>query len=128
MNIYCVGYGSYEESEFDYLTSEILYSEEALQSLVEEAAVKAVAKLKKAESYLHNYESIHTTVIEILVSDYDFKRLEVTAGWTVFGWPSIFTKDSWKHEREKTLDSLTDKIITAGYTEKDDSYIIFDSS
>jgi len=87
--------------------------------------LKAVKEMKKAGDYLHSYGGIHDQVVEYLKEDFGFMDLETTQEWTVFGWASMFKHGDWSSYRDEPdkLTVLVDKVLEAGYSEKDDSYL-----
>lgn len=122
--VYTVGYSSYEESEYAYLTHERKFSEQEFKEIIFKTAIEAVHEMKKDKySYLHSYQDIHDKVVKLLCEREGFKPIEITTAWSCFGWPSMFSKDDWAGQRSEAIDELTDKMIEAGFSVKDDDYL-----
>jgi hypothetical protein len=123
MHIYDIGYYSYEDSSYAQLTHSEKYTDEDLRGLVEEAVLAIVAVEKAREhGYVSTYDSIHHEVIEWLLTEKGFSKLELTATWNCFGWGSIFMKGDWSRYPDKNRAHLVDTLQAAGYTAEDDDH------
>ena len=123
--VYVVGYGTCEESEYDYLMHKEKLSKEQLREMVETSVVFVVKKMKKDKySYIHNYEDVHGEVVEYLIKNYGFKKLEIEGRWNVFGWGSMFVND-WEGytETDEELKHLRERMKKEGFTVEDDDYL-----
>ena len=125
MFVYVVGYGTCEESQYDYLVHEKGFFKEEFEAMIHECALKAIKEMKKAGDYLHSYQGIHDQVVEYLKEDFGFTDLKTIQEWTVFGWASMFKHGDWSSYRDEPdrLTALVDKVLEAGYSEEDDSYL-----
>jgi hypothetical protein len=123
MKVYVVGYGSCEESEYEYLLHDDTIDKDELEAFVHECVLDAIDYKIEADEYIHTYQDIHDYVIDALVNEYRFKRLEVEAEWACFGWASLFTKDDWQSYRGETDNKLVDRVNEAGYTVENDSFL-----
>jgi hypothetical protein len=121
---YKIGYYSHEESYYVELFHENKFMDNEITEMVADATISVIKKMKGREEGVHGFEDImNDGLIQFLIEKYDFKRLTYENIWTVFGWASIFDKTDWKGDRDERLNKLTDALIRAGYTEKDDDYL-----
>jgi len=123
-----------EESAYVELEHKKKFSEKELLDIVADAAVEVVKQMKALplEKYvhLHNFQDIFSgnyctdriNLASCLVDKFGFKRIEYEQVFSVFGWPSIFHKGDWESDREKNLDYITDKVLAAGFSKKDDTH------
>lgn len=125
MFVYVVGYGTCEESEFEYLYHEEKFTKEEFEGMIHACALNAIRDMKEQDEYIHSYQSIHDETIAYLKNDYEFKSVEPELEWIVFGWASIFKHGDWNTYRTEpdNLTALIDRVIAAGYTVKDDSFL-----
>lgn len=127
---YVIGYGTYEESRYDYLTHTKQFSKDQFREMVHACALKAI-EIGKEENeygeaeYIHSYGNIHSPVVDLLKSDYGFRDVEVEQRWTAFGWASVFVPHDWKGYRREPddLTYLVEAVRAAGYSEKDDWFL-----
>jgi hypothetical protein len=121
MNVYDIGYGSCEESQFSQLLHENVYTNDQLEEIVHVALKKAYDTRDKTWNFTQ-YQEFHEKVIEILCNEHGFYRVEFTAEWGCFGWSSIDIKDSWRSYRGKddTLDRFQAKYPEIVKNEEDD--------
>ena len=78
VKIYMFGYGTYEESEYTYLTHEKTFTEQEFKEMIFDSTYDAIIEDKKKEySYLHGYDDIHSNVVKIMKNKYGFKELEL---------------------------------------------------
>ena len=134
MYVYRIGYGTCEESDYDYLIHKEKFSKEQLTSLIHDCVLDVLmeAKEKKKNSdmgspYLHSYQDIHGEVVEKLIKKHGFEELRIEQSWDVFGWASIFIHGDWSGYREEPddLTALVKAIRKAGYTRRDDGFLSF---
>lgn len=123
--IYMIGYGSYEESDYTYLTHHKRYSEQKLRKIIHQAVLDILRILPKSY-HLNNYQSINDKVIQYLVMFKDFRHMDVQAKWTCFGWPSMFHRKDWSKDRGGNLDKLTRALNRMGYNKERDSQYQYD--
>lgn len=112
MYLYKIGYGSYEESEYETMTFPSKLSEEELHQKVLNAIIKVLQGVldgKYDDVYADEegirYESIHRSVVDELHND-GFKSVEYAGTWSCFGWPSLVSNISWQGQRGEILDRL----------------------
>lgn len=114
--LYKVGYGSYEDSAYAELTHETCYSEEELHKLIVNAIIKVLESIMDNQCKVSldeegvSYEEIHDHVITELIVHDGFKKVAYQAQWSCFGWPSIVSEDSWKGQRDETLNKIYSEI------------------
>ena len=119
--VYNIGYNTYEESEYTQLLHKEKYTIDELRSIIHEACVKAIKKRKKEDfCFVSSYQTIHDKVTNILVEDYGFERVAYQAIWSIFGWPSMFDKNSWEGQRDEENELLNKYLLKNGFTIEDD--------
>jgi len=110
MFTYKIGYGSYEESEFVELQHENEYSNDQLHEIVVQAIKAVLADVIQTDEYFvesgPSYQHIHDQVIEKLLSEHGFRKVEYRATWSVFGWPSLTDPKDWQGQRDDVLDKI----------------------
>jgi len=105
MRFYRVGYYSYEESPFTYLTHEVAFDQEEFLQLVAEAAVAVVSAWaslapdfseEKDNTYgfgrcssLTRYSDLSLSIPAYLISKKGFSSLPLTASVEFDGWASV---------------------------------------
>ena len=116
--VYCVGYGSYEESEFEYLCSNECLDKYQFRYIVHNAVndvLKDIIEGIDTDTMIVNengpsYQDIHDKVIIKLLEKYNFTKLNVHAEWSCFGWPSITDNNDWEKQRGDELNNLCNNI------------------
>lgn len=99
MHIYSIGYGTYEESEYEQFYHQKKYTKSQLSKLVHKAVTKVLEDMMKDKpSYVHEdgptFQDIFHKVCEKLES-MGFERVKFDAEWKCFGWSSLCI-DNWK--------------------------------
>lgn len=123
---YEVGYWSYEESPVNILTNEKYFTQEQFNELVSDCALKVYDSKNneqlnsirehndKADDELDKlevtFDTIRFGIIEMLILEFGFKELEISASFVPFGWASIEIKD-WKEVKDPYLEILRRKIM-----------------
>lgn len=118
---YEIGYGSPEESEFSSLTHESKLTEDDIDTMIIEAIIKIVEDAENI--YISGYEDMHHSVIEYLVQEKGFEKVEYEEKWSVFGWPSLFDKEDWGEQRGEKLNKITEELNKRGYGREYDYYL-----
>ena len=119
INIYNIGYYSHEESSYVQLIHDQKYSETEFKNIIFKAVENVLRKMKDKEIELiplyFSFQSIFDNVIEELINSFGFRKLEYTASWDCFGWPSILNEKDWPNDRE-SLKELTEYLHEHGFT------------
>ncbi len=119
MNIYQVGYYSYEESPEYLLKSEKLYTKKQFDDLVSDCYKKAYLTIKKdfekdenLENMLSKVEHFLEEVIKILKNDFGFKTFNPVCDFMPFGWASVTDYEDWRDDTKSDtqLKLIRDKI------------------
>jgi len=118
---YSVSYGTMEGGEKNLLWSENYYTKDQWKHMVFEAIAKTIREEIGTNSYVHDYESLHGHVIQLMLRDYDVHTLPIQESVQFFGWGSVFDKEDWSSNRGQELDELTDYLLKQGFTKDDDS-------
>lgn len=115
--IYCIGYDSFEESEFTYLYSNECLDKYQLNHIVNCAVSDVLNDIIDgnidtmiAKDTGPSYQDIHDEVIKKLLGKYNFEELKIQSEWQCFGWPSITYCADWGSHRGDTLNKLCDSI------------------
>ncbi len=108
MNLYNLGYDTYEESEYIQLSHKHKYSDEEFKKIVRTATTNVITKLEIKENERISFQDIIEDVAEELIKTFGFKRVKFDAEFSVFGWANILDKDDWKEVRGEELNKLTD--------------------
>ncbi len=116
---YHIGWGSHEDSQHEQYSFDKKLSEDELRQYVEKATVRALEeaikdKEGKDEKMFFFYDggiSFESLWGEIKrqLEKLGFVPLDFTAGYSIFGWPTICGK-SWEGQRGDTLKSLAKAI------------------
>ena len=121
MKVYVLGYWSHEESRYDYLTHEKIFSEQEFKDMIFESVYEAILEDKKKEhSYLHGYYDIHNQTVKVMKNKYGFKDLKAEQEWSCFGWASMFERGVWADSDQI---ELIDFLQSKGLTIQDDDYL-----
>ena len=109
---YEVGYWSYEESPVNILTNEKYFTQEQFNELVSDCALKVYDSKNNEQlnSIREHFDTIRFGIIEMLILEFGFKELEISASFVPFGWASIEIKD-WKEVKDPYLEILRRKIM-----------------
>jgi len=118
MYLYEVGYSSMEECPSILLGHERKYTKEDFQKLVILVTVKVVEQAFKHKEILKHFSDAYEKVANALIQHYGFCRVKPDADFIVFGWPSMFSNEDWKDQREDLLIALTNALNKIGYDEK----------
>jgi len=119
MNIYQVGYYSYEESPKYLLKSEKLYTKKQFDDLVSDCYQKAYLISKKdfekdkiLDNMLLQVEDLLEEVIKILKNDFGFETFNPVCEFMPFGWASVTDYEDWKDDikSDTQLKLIRDKI------------------
>lgn len=116
--VYRIGYGSYEESEYEYLCSDECLDKYQLSYIVHSAVndvLKDIIVGTDTDTMIvkkngPSYQDIHDKVIIKLLEKYNFNKLNVHAEWQCFGWPSITDNSDWREQRDDKLNNLCNNI------------------
>ena len=107
MHIYNFGYHSHEESEY----IQLYHNSKFTQKEFEEIVMNSASNIIDAEGGKDtSFEHIFLDVLDDLIKNHGFTKVEFEAEFDVFGWPDIMNKDDWKNERGELLDKLADFI------------------
>ena len=115
MFLYKIGYGSYEDSEYEIMQYPDKLNEEDLHKHVSAAIVRALRGVisGKYDVYIHDdgvaYDDLHEYVVEELKND-GFTSAEFAGKWSCFGWPSLTEDKSWRGQRDEILNRLFEEI------------------
>ena len=109
MHIYNLGYYSHEESEYIQLSHDNKFTQKEFEEIVMNSAARIFDK--ESDKNI-SFQDIFLDVVDDLIKNCGFKKVDFEAEFSVFGWPHIMDKDDWKGERDKLLDKLTDFIKT----------------
>ena len=113
MYYYNIGYYTFEESEYTQLIHKKKYSNNELKEIVEEAYISIMKDKKigeKRERYETRIQIVNPELIEYLINNKGFNKIEFHAEWCVFGWAHLFEED-WKETvKDKNLYSLREKL------------------
>ena len=132
---YKIGYTSYEESSFIELEHEKQFTADELADIVANATVEVIKMMKAVPKEEHlqvhsfqdvcsgSYKDDRINLEDCLVDKFGFKPIVYEQQFSIFGWPSIFSKEDWKSDRYESLDRLTDRVLAAGFTIEDDDYL-----
>jgi len=122
--IYILGYGTYEESDYTYLLHDDVFTYDEFENMIFESTYKFIMEEKKyIHYYIHSFSDVHSGVVEIMINDYGFKKLEPEVSWACFGWSSIFTTKDWEDDILYTNRRLVEYLRNKGLSEKDDTYL-----
>lgn len=117
MYVYKVGWGSYEESEYTELYHDQRFTDEDLEKMVFDAVINVLSEIVKSDFdkiCLREdgiaYEEIHSKVVTVLQEKHGFTKVQYQASWSIFGWPSLTDKNSWRGQRDEPLDRLYESI------------------
>ena len=116
---YSVSYGTMEGGEDTTLWSEDYYTQDVWKQMIFDSVTKAIRE--NNDRYIHDYESLHSEVVEIMIRDYDVHKIPIQESISFFGWGSLFDKDDWNTNRGKELNELTDHLLKQGFTAESDS-------
>lgn len=95
MNIYEVGYHSFEESPTHILVHENLYSETEFQNIVAEVMANVAMNIDKLDMYMPQKSPMYLLdkTIDILINEHGFVKPEIKGKFIPYGWSSIETID-----------------------------------
>ena len=119
MNIYQVGYYSYEESPKFLLKSEKLYTKKQFDDLVSDCYKKAYLNIRKdfesddnIDHMLSQVEDFLEEVIKILKNEFGFETFNPVCNFMPFGWASVTDYKDWKDDikSDTQLKLIRDKI------------------
>ncbi|OIN88187.1 MAG: hypothetical protein AUJ50_01580 [Candidatus Aenigmarchaeota archaeon CG1_02_38_14] len=65
-------------------------------------------KIHKGERL--TFQDILYDVIEELIKNFGFEKIEFTSEFNVFGWADIMDEKDWERDRDEQLNKLTKKI------------------
>lgn len=136
MNLYRMGYGTFEESDYAILSHDKSFSEEEFHGIVVKAITRVLEGVLSGtyssecgdRNYVSlskrgvSYQAIHEFVVKELVEHDGFEEVVYQAKWSVFGWPSLTSDKDWKSQRDEQIDKvfnelpvdLRDKITALG--------------
>ena len=133
---YKLGYHSCEESGYVELEHEKQFSKEELVDMIGDATVQVIKRMKQQpldEIYLHSFQDICSgiwceggySLAEAMIELFGFKSIIYENSISFFGWASIFAKNDWEEYRDEEdgLNKVVDKVLAAGFSEADDTYI-----
>lgn len=112
MHIYDIGYYSHEESDNVQFYHEQKFVKKEFEDIVIKAAISVLKNQKIGKSGIITFQDIFHDVVEELVRNFGFKKVEFDAKFNAFGWANIFDEKDWEDDRDEQLDLLT-KAITA---------------
>lgn len=115
MHIYNFGYYSHEESEYIQLYHKNKFSKQEFEEIVMTSAAKII---DKGSNKNISFQDIFLDVIDDLIKNYGFKKVDFDAEFSIFGWPSILDKNDWEGQRDELLDKLADFIRTRQKNDK----------
>jgi len=121
MEIYNIGYYTYEESDYAQLYHEKKFTKKELDEIIFKASLSVIKKKMVLNHFIHNYSDIHSDVISVLCDNYGFKEVEYDMSWTCFGWASIFDNKDWESDRDNNLKNLTKYLNKAKFNRNHDS-------
>ncbi len=115
MNYYEIGYHSYEEAPQIILISDKEYSQQEFKQLCAQVTVDIYnnrkqlfkdqyAAIEEDKDAFDGYdpkgrfEYLLHDVVDKLISDHAFRRLEIKAEFSPFGWAYFIPKDDWKQD------------------------------
>lgn len=123
MYLYDVGYGTYEESSFRQWQHAQKFSKEELAAKVEEAlwlALYAIAsrtpKQREAEYIFVGEDGITfqhllgTDQFVAAMEQLGFTQVQFQASWSVFGWASTISTDSWRSTTDEEHIGLVNRL------------------
>lgn len=115
---YKIGYYTYEESEYVELEHEELFSDEEISQMIGDAVI---SEISKAEKEHHGYNYLHEGVIDYLIKEKGFTRIEYHRFWEIFGWASLFMEGEWEEMKDDDhLNYLQKRVKEAGFSVWDD--------
>jgi hypothetical protein len=115
---YKIGYGTYEESDYSELTHEEHYDKYEISRLIAEC----IAKLIDKGTHVHDYEGIHSEIIDMLIDEYGFEEIQYDTIWDVFGWGSLFESRNFNNLEDLELDTIKFLLKEMGYTIWNDTH------
>ncbi|MBI2671918.1 hypothetical protein HYX16_03210 [Candidatus Woesearchaeota archaeon] len=108
--VYSIGYHSYEESEYVQLYHKNKFSNKAFRKIVIKAVINLLKKWKIEKGGGITFQNIFFSVIDELIKEFHFEKLEFTARFDIFGWADILNEKDWEGVRDKELNELTNEI------------------
>lgn len=124
MNVYMVGYGTHEESEYNYLLHEKDFTQDEFEQIIFNSVYKCIlAEKKKEHSYLHDYGGIHGNVVDFMIKNHGFKELKPKNSWVCFGWASMFKPSDWDTASSSEIGKLVSFLNGKGLTVEDDDFL-----
>jgi hypothetical protein len=97
---YKIGYTTFEESEFEELTHDVLFPYNEITNMIAQATAKA-AHSDPDGDHGNAFQRYFSDVIDVLVCDYGFKRIEYDLIWSTFGWAPVIDDGTWRLEIEQ---------------------------
>ena len=94
------------------------FSADDFKKIVFEATKGVLEKIKAGkleQPRYFTYEAIFPDIVRELTTSFGFKKLEYTATWDCFGWPSILNEKHWPNDRQ-SLKELTEYLRDHGFT------------
>ena len=97
---YKIGYTTFEESEFQELTHERLFPYNEITNMIAKATAKVVHS-DPDEDRGNAFQRYFSDVVDLLVSEYGFRRVEYDLIWSTFGWAPVIDDGTWRLEVEQ---------------------------
>ena len=93
MKKYELSYWTYEHNGQVILLHENEYTKEEFAKIVAQCIVDLKSYME--EHYINKFDDIYGDVVNKLVSDYGFKKLEAGIRLDPFGWENLFKETTW---------------------------------
>lgn len=122
MYLYKIGYYSMEESDYIELQHDKKFSDDEMSEMIAEATIDTIRK-EGITKYTFQCIFSSDNFIQFLKNKFNFKELEYELKWSAFGWASIYDKNDWKHDRDESLNKITDAVKKAGFNIRDDVFV-----
>jgi len=128
---YKIGYGSHEDSCCSELEHEKLFTQDELTEMIGKAVVEILKENQERDAGFFNWfsdlfmrlKSPNTILADQLISMFGFKAIEYDMQWWVWGWSSLFVKDTWEdHQSEDSMETIN-KIVDMVQAEGLEAYV-----
>jgi hypothetical protein len=110
MYIYKIGYGSYEDSEFDWYTNKTKFTKDALNKMVAESIAYKISKsnFRKLSKYDLHFDNFVTDgdICKYLEKNFKFKKIIPETTCYMFGWTSALDQEDWKNQTDNNTKEI----------------------
>jgi len=104
MEIYEIGYWSYEDSSKTLLTNDKPYTQDQFNDLVSDIIADiGVVELELYGDFRSRFDDLIEPIVLSLINDFNFKEVKPKVKLRPFGWSSL-TENDWKHDISKDDD------------------------